>query len=159
MPGLAFKLWSCAEQVTMHCTYVLHLGALLKSLVATSLFSNHHHNHDVNHPTVSMITVLTHTHAHTHTGTHSHKHPKLCMYVDAGKQLHTNTPTHTYIFIVMLRSLFFFLISFFYFLARSVTTYIVMRGCTVIANDCTHGVEIQRNTYSSNVGTNQVFGF
>ena len=54
----------------MHCTYVLHLGALLKSVVATILFSNHHHNHNVIHPTVSMITVLL-THTNTQNDVHT----------------------------------------------------------------------------------------
>lgn len=39
----------------------LHLGALLKAIVATSLFCEQHRNHDVIHPTESVITELTHT--------------------------------------------------------------------------------------------------
>lgn len=70
----------------MHCTYVLHLGALLKSIVATILFSNHHHNHNVIHPTVSMITELL-----THTNTQNDVHTWM--------QGSSSTQTHTHIHI------------------------------------------------------------
>lgn len=78
----------------MYSTYVLHLGALLKSIVATSPFTNHHHNRNVIHPTVSMITALT----HTDTDTHSHT-PKLTqapqmMYAHRWRQAAPHKHTH-----------------------------------------------------------------
>ena len=67
---------------------------------------------------------------HNHSAdSHTHTHSKICMYVDAGKQPHTITPTYTHVFIVTRRMKNPFLPNHSFFeLARCVTTYAVMRS-------------------------------
>lgn len=77
--------------VKIHCCY--HLSS-----------NYHHHNQNVIHHTVSVITVLTHTDTHTHQ--HAQQTPKCC--VHAGKQFPTNTHMHLEIFIFMSKCTFFF---------------------------------------------------